>query len=262
MKTRRRFIRCLFTPALLTLCGVATAQTVISSGRPLANASSVLECLYGWPITYEDTPYVYDGDIEDATSRVRKDGKSARDGVPQILLPRVRTFSFTLEDVARPARGARSPEAPARAAILAMLKSYSDSVGGAEMFTLTESNGLFHVVPVQRRDKSGRLEKVAPLLDTPVTLPAKERSGTQLLLDICQFLTRQTGESVGMGHGWRSNRTYVAPRPGEPARSDLSRLLAEQAAPLPYSWKLFYQPGSGYGLNIELVDTSRQPTTY
>jgi hypothetical protein len=130
----------------------------------------------------------------------------------------------------------RSPEFSARAAILAMLKSHADSVGGAEMFALTESDGLFHVVPVQRRDKSGNLEKVVPIMDTPVTLPAKQRSGTQLLIDICQFLTQQTGET---------------------ARSVVSRLLAEQARPLPVSWRLKYQPGSGYGLNIHLVDTSK-----
>jgi hypothetical protein len=137
-----------------------------------------------------------------------------------------------------------------------MLKSHADSVGGAEMFALTESDGLFHVVPVQRRDKSGNLEKVVPIMDTPVTLPAKQRSGTQLLIDICQFLTQQTGESVTLGQPFQRD-TSVTPKPGETARSVVSRLLAEQARPLPVSWRLKYQPGSGYGLNIHLVDTSK-----
>jgi hypothetical protein len=130
------------------------------------------------------------------------------------------------------------------------------------VFALAESDGLFHLVPVQRRDRSGNLEKIVPILDTPVTLPRKERSGTELLLDICHFLTRQTGESVNLGRPFRSARTDVAPRPGESARSVLSRVLAEQAVPQPSTWKLFYQPGYGYALNLGLVDTTHQPTIY
>lgn len=251
MPERTRFTRYLLIPALLVLCATAGAQTVISSERPVADAIEKLESLYGWAITYEDTPYVFDGDIEAPTLLLRKVGEGPRDSPP-----RRRTFSFDLENVGRPAKGMRSPESSARAAILAMLKSYSDSVGGAEMFALTESDGLFHVVPVQRRDKSGNLEKVVPILDSSVTLPAQQRIGTQLLREVCQALTQEIGERVYLGQPFR-RQTYVTPNPGETARSVLSRLLAEQARPLPVSWRLNYQPGYGYVLNIHAVDTSR-----
>ena len=61
----------------------------MSDPRPVAEAVRRLEVAYGWPITYEDPPLVYPGDLEDVTSSVRKDGKSASEpGVAIILVPR------------------------------------------------------------------------------------------------------------------------------------------------------------------------------
>ena len=249
-------IRSFLILALPAFCGVACAQTLIDSARPVADAALKLEQLYGWPITYEDPPYVYAGDLEDATSRVRRDGKSAKEpGVAQILLPRSHSFMLNLEASARPAMGTRAPETAARAAILAMLKSYSESIGGVQMFSLTEADGLFHIVPTQRRDKSGQWEKIVPLFDSPVSLSGGLGDVIEIVTQVCRSLRPQPGERVDLFTTWQPARSYIEPKPGESARSILSRLMAEQNFPLPVSWAVFYQPGWGYMLNLHRVNT-------
>src|SRR5262245_54420252 len=77
-------------PAALWAC-VAAALAIVSSvpvfggdvqtvvklsvddPRPVAKALERLEDKYGWRITYEDPRYAYPGDIEDVTTKVRKD---------------------------------------------------------------------------------------------------------------------------------------------------------------------------------------------
>ena len=198
--TTWRISFCLF-PALLALCWSANAETVtVSNGRPVAQAAIRLETVYGWAITYEDLPLVYESDLEDVTSKVRKDGKSASEpGIQRILTPRVWTFSFAFDPPAQLEPGTRAPEGLARGAILDMLKSYSESIGGVEMFTLTDSNGLFHIIPTQRRDASGKLEKIVPLLDTPVVISPGQRTGYEFVEQICRSLASQSGSPVGFG---------------------------------------------------------------
>jgi hypothetical protein len=251
-----RLLRCLPIAMFLTLCASGSAQTVLAS-RPVADAIRVIERLYGWPITYEDPPWLYAGDLEDVTSRVRNDGKSAGDGVPRILRPRGGTFVFRGDNLQPPPLNKRSPEAAARAAIFEMLKSYSASIGGVEIFTLTDSDGLFHVIPVQRKDSSGKLEKIVPLLDTPVSIPGKPTTLSALVNGICRSLTESAGTSVGTWMAVNSSPTYIAVNPGESARSVLSRASAEQKPPGPLSWALLYIPALGYRLELHWVDTSR-----
>ena len=95
MPEKKLRTRYLLIPAVLSVCAAAGAQTVVTPGRPVADAILKLEPLYGWAITYEDTPYVYDGDIEDVTSRVRKDRKSAsrRTADPRPARPDIRVHS-------------------------------------------------------------------------------------------------------------------------------------------------------------------------
>jgi hypothetical protein len=220
-----------------------------------------LQEVYGWAITYEDLPLVYSGDLMDVTSQVRRDGKSASEpGVKQILVARGGAFSFSFDPPSKLEPGTRAPEGLARTAILDMLKSYSASIGDVETFTLTDSNGLFHIVPTQRKDESGKFQKIVPLLDTVVDLPPGERSGYELLMEICQSLTKQTGIRVG-GPGGGSNllstrKTRIASQPNESAQSILSRLFAEVAMPKPASWHMYYQGGS-YAVNVFIVNVRK-----
>ena len=248
--------------AWLALCGPSGAETVvIRSGRPVDDATRKLEAAYGWAITYEDPPRIFEGDLEDATARIRKDGKSASEpGVMQILLPRIVVFSFALDDRPKVAPGTRAPEEAARAAILEMLKGYAASVGGAEMFALSDSNGIFHIVPTQRKDASGKLEKIVPVLDTVVSIPPGQRTVRELVMAVCQSVATQMGVRLDgelNGNGARQRTTQIASLPNESARSILSRIFAELAMPRPISWHMYYQPGWGYALNVRFVDATK-----
>lgn len=253
----------LLVPALCAL-GAAGAETItVNSGRPVADAARKLESLYNWAITYEDPPYAYSGDLQDANAPQRRAARDA--GRPEgkvLMTPRDVSFSFTLGDGARamgdgPRTTTRAPETITREAILTMLRSYSASLGGIDTFTLTDSNGLFHIIPTQVRNAAGVFEKFTPLLDRTVIIPPGRRSGEDLVRQICQSLSEQSGAEVSPGAG-PSNQlvqhlTSISSGPNETARSLLSRLFAELR--LPASWKLSYSPGL-YVLNVHLVETA------
>jgi hypothetical protein len=250
--------RCLIALTLFAICGSVRAETfTIDDNRPVADAARQLEARYGWPITYEDPPRVYAGDLIDVSAQVRRDGRSSSEaGVSPLLVPRPGSFSFVLEDTSWTEPGTRAPEGAARAAILTMLKAYSASIGGVEMFALTESDGLFHIVPTQRKDATGKMEKITPLLDKVVLIPAGERTLTAFINEVLGQVKLGERETIG-GPAFASNflmqtKTQMASRPNESARSVLSRLFAEVAVPTPLSWALFHQPG-WYSLNVEAV---------
>jgi hypothetical protein len=249
-------------PAVLAVCWAAGAETVtITSSRPVGEAISRLETAYGWAITYEDPPVTYAGDLRDVTSQVRNDRKSAGEpGVMQILARLPETFWFSFDSPSRIKPGTRAPEVLARGAIMDMLKSYSLSRGGEEVFKLTDSSGLFHIIATQCKDASGRMAKIVPLLDTPVTIPAARRNASEFLREVINELKARSGVFIGFsaaGLQLQQYSTEIASVPGETARSILSRLLAEMANPGPFTWALNYEAGYGYVLDVRVVRTAK-----
>jgi hypothetical protein len=255
--------------ALALGCPVSAETVTVTDPRPVDQAIRKLEDAYGWPITYEDPPYAFASDIKD-TAEVRRDGKSASEpGVSRILVPRGGTFTFTFAPPQTREPGGRAPMEQARAAILEMLESYSSSLAGLPVFTLTESSGIFHVVPSQRRDAPGRMEKIESLFDFPVVIPPGTRTGQRFLEEICESLSSRAGYPVHIGMGainmLATSRTSISSAPNESARSLMSRFFAEAAAPLlmlrrAVSWHAYYQQGWGYMLNFHvLVFTSAPP---
>jgi hypothetical protein len=244
---------CVVMTTLVVICTLAKGETfTINDNRPVAYAAADLEARYGWPITYEDPPWIYEGDLIDVTAQVRKDGKSAGvPGVVKILVPRPGSFSFELTDRPWTEPGTRAPEDAARSAIKAMLKAYSATIGGIEVFTLTESSGMFHIVPIQRLDESGRMARITPLLDKIVSISPGQRSVMALVKDVLENVIEGEPAEVSPPQTLRG-ATAISPLSGESARSVLSRLFAEQAMPVPMSWDLFYRPGS-YGFNVHAV---------
>jgi hypothetical protein len=248
------------------LCCVACAETVtITRGAPVGAAVIKLEDAYGWPITYEAPPLVYEGDLTDVTAQNRNDGKHAGEpGVLQQLIPRMETFSFSFDPPQQRRPGTRAPETEARRAILDMLKSYSESIGGAEVFRLADSDGLFHIIPTQRKGVSGQWEKIVPLLDTPVAMSPGSRTGREFINEICRALGAKSGLPQGVGFysssyaNWLNRwKTEIASAPEESARSILSRFAAEQSAPRAVSWSLGYINNWGWALNVHIIDINR-----
>jgi hypothetical protein len=117
-----------------------------------------------------------------------------------------------------------------------------------------ESNGLFHVVPARFVDVSGQVWEGGPLLDTKISVLPRQRTGLELIAEVCRSVSAATGQTVVEGSipsGLLAGTTLVTAA-DETARSVLSRFLAE--LPDNLSWRLLYDPGlQWYVLNIRVV---------
>jgi hypothetical protein len=143
-------------------------------------------------------------------------------------------------------------------AIMNMLQSYTVA-RGQEMFTVTQSNGQFHIVPTHFINALGNAEQLTPVLNTKITILPDSRNSADLVSEICQAVSLATGQNVDEGmiplSGFMSHTTTITAS-NEEARSVLSRLLQEFDIPL--SWQLFYGPeGRWYVLNIHAVEAVR-----
>lgn len=254
---RCRLIRNLLPLSLLALSTAVHAETkstVVSDPRPVAEAVARLEALYGFPVTYEDPPYVDDSEITDVTDKVQ----GSRQNGKRVLIPKGGSFTFTFDLPAAgayPGGGLRLSATAAGDVIAGMLQSYA-STRDEDMFTVTRSDRLFHVVPTHFINQSGKPESLTPLLSTELTVSPKSRTGVDLVGEICRSLSQAAGQSVVIGNvpsSLLANHPTTITASSEPARAVLSRLLQEFDIPL--SWQLFYDPGLRlYVLNIHSVN--------
>ena len=217
------------------------ASVVVSDPRPVAAAIEEIEKLSGRPITYEDPPIL------------NKDYMMpmVEGGDPRLLVPSGRSLRFTL-----PADASAEQKV---AAAQSMVGNYNASHGAAT-FSVSQ-DGLTHVVPRQTMDASGRLMPVTPVLDTRITVAAKPRSAMELLGEICQAVSRISGQPVGIGtvptNALLQQKIEIGAN-NEPARQVLEKLIV--ANRLSLSWRLLYDPGlKTYYLNIPVIRWSSNP---
>jgi hypothetical protein len=183
------------------------------------------------------------------TAQVRVDrGTAGAQSPVRVLIPRGGAFSFHY-DAAVPAT-----------ALSDMLLSHSAALSdGGEMFSVIEGDGLLHVTPVDFIGSSGRREKIKPLLDLTISILPKQRTGADLVEEICHSLSLAAGQTVVTGTtplSLLATRKTAVTASSEPARSVLDRLFKEIDIAL--SWQLFYDPGlRWYVLNIHAVRAAR-----
>jgi hypothetical protein len=218
------------------------ASVVVSDPRPVAAAIEEIEKLSGRPITYEDPPIL------------NKDYMMpmVEGGDPRLLVPRGgSSLRFTL-----PADASAEQKV---AAAQSMVGTYNASHGAAT-FSVSQ-DGLTHVVPRQTMDASGRLTPVTPVLGTRITVAAKPRSAMELLGEICQAVSRVSGQPVGIGtvpNNALLQQTIEIGANNEPAREVLEKLI--MANRLTLSWRLLYDPGlKTYYLNIPVIRWPSNP---
>ncbi|HEY0557619.1 MAG TPA: hypothetical protein VGG20_25415 [Thermoanaerobaculia bacterium] len=256
MSFNRRFIVYLLLLSLSALPARLYAESkssMVKGPRPVAQAVEQLESLYGFPITYEDPPYVHESEKADVTDQVHRD----RQNGDRVLIPKGGSFSYAyiLPDAgAYPGGGLRQTTAVVADVLANMLQSHAASRNG-EMFNVTRSNGLFHVVPTHFINESGKVEQLTPLLSMEINISLKSRTSMDLVKEICESLSLVTGQTVILGtipSSLLASHTTRITTSGEAARSILSRSLQEFNIPL--SWQLFYDPGSHvHVLNIHVV---------
>jgi hypothetical protein len=271
----------------LALCQMAYTQSKtvdVTDPRPVANAVEQLEKIYGWPITYEDPIYVHESQLHDVTEQVQHTSNPSY----RTIIPKDIALSFSYKP---PSSGPsqrdeqQQTQSDTEVAVFDALKSVLDgyaAAGGSVTFTITEENGVFHVVPTNYLNKEGKVQQMTPILDTKITILSKQRTAADLLSEICQTLTQTTGIQIGVGmipFKLFMRHTTTLSGSNVTARSLLSQLLAEAGAPITrdvtldgpddqrftqnrvvwkgasLSWQLFYgpPPDGSYALNIRGV---------
>lgn len=201
-------------------------QLDLISPRPLAEVALELEKRFGRVITYEDAPYYHPDDIiEDEGGRI---------------VPRGGQIFVQYQDDDDLAEVIdRAVEIHARS-------------GYPGVFAVEEHAGDYHIVPRGFRNTDGAVEERFPLLHTTISLPAKTRTGLQLVEDIAIALSEARRETVAPGtlptNAFVQHYSKDATLKGK-ARDLLVELFREMGLPL--SWQLFSDPGNAaFYLNI------------
>ncbi|GEM_PF-893118 len=227
-----------------------TETLSVDSGRPLAEAITILEVRFGSAITYEDPPYAYAGDISDVTNTVRRDLDKFKPGkAPRVLVPKGGKFDFIVL--------ANADRVPDQGRTLERLLHDYEATSKSARFRLEATADTFHVIPIAARNAFGRLEPKRPILDAKLTLSEKERTGLQEIRDFCAEVTRVTGVKTVMGTVPTALASYRQ-RYGVTnavARTTLAEILQRAKAGQRLSWRLLYDPGMKmYVLNIHAVE--------
>ena len=214
-------------------------EVTVDDPRPLARAIDAIEQRFGWTVTYEDPPYENASEIEDVTTRVRRDGKTH----PRVLGPRGGAFHFSY------ARGS-----DAEGLLGALLERYEAS-GNPGFYRVFQEGAAFHVVPRKIVDDRGVDTEVESVLEARIRLQPGEKTLAEVVAAIAAATTVAGGKRIE-GHG--PNNLLLQTRVVVDARTQSARAMLLQyigSARLPMSWRLLYDPGMRkYVLNLHIRD--------
>ena len=228
---------------VLRLASVVSAQqttTVITvnGARPLCEAIMKLEKASGQPITYEDAPYAYAGDlVADLDSRARPGAKVPK-GVSL-------SFPFMPSEVAD-----RTGTAKVLQRLVTIFnRSYPD---GAQ-FTVLDQDGLFHVVPKSARVASGAVVTYTSPLDVPLTVVERDVTGEVALKAILAAIKATTGTTVLIGfspiNGLKRTTVSIS-NDRATGRTLLTQLLQVVGPSSPLAWQMLTGAEPGYFISI------------
>jgi hypothetical protein len=252
----RLCLHLLIVPLLMSSLSRAQTKetTSVTSPRPVREVILQWEKQYGWVIPYEDPRFVYDGDLEDITEKVRRDLKPGEAIAPskRIIGARERQLSVTY-DVPK----ATNDDEAKLEAVKQLVNAFSENAGTT--FLISQSETRVHVSPGMVRDVSGKLQPSRPMLDTIISVPAQERNGGQFLHALCDALTAASGYTVFVGlipsndmHQFHTNVGYE----NVPTRQALENFLDSMPNGDRYTWALLFQ--KDYALNIHWVKDLNQ----
>lgn len=226
---------------------LAQSQTLsVNDPRPVTAAMEVLEGKHGMVITYEDPLYVHGTEIVDHTIPAYK---QANPFGHRALSPK----GGSLEITYKTSPGlVRSDEI--RQVIQRVLDDHAER-NNPGRFYLQQDGEIFHVIPAQYRDSSGRLVNMGSILDTPISFPEQERSMLKTLELIKNAVSQARGIKIIIGTVPSNLLHRKSSRQGatnEKARDVLVRAL--KATNTKLSWQILYAPGwKMYTFNVHWV---------
>ena len=216
----------------------------VEAPRPVDLAARTLAAQYHAVITYEDPQYQDADDTVDRAASVRKDyGLYAPGKAPKALGPVGGTLSvnFSSSDLKSMLDQLNQAQTTAK-------------VGGR--FGVETTGAVYHIVPVQVRDSSGKWIKQQSILDKPISLDSRPRGSYELLSSICGAVAGANNRGVllitASGPDTDQSPRYTLAASQESARSVLVRALAMMAPDVgQLTWSLYYDVGSGkYYMNF------------
>jgi hypothetical protein len=202
-----------------------------NSPRPLLQALDALRHKYGWVVNYEDPAYTSNLEIVES-----------QEDPSHLLLPAGGSFHVEFP-VAAPLEDQT---------LRLIVDAYNQSSNPGRFEVRRTIEGGFHVVGTSARNKANIMSPLPPLLDTPVTIAARQRTIADTINLLCRVLAVQKHTSVSVGLLPRALMAYTTVKIGGakvPARELLIQSLA--ATRRNVYWCLFFDPTSkGYVLNL------------
>ena len=232
----------------------------VSDPRPVAFAARMLEETYGWIITYEDPPYVYDGDLADVTETVRRDLDKYKPGeAPKVFVPKGGKFSFEFD--VDPATN--KPASPG-VVVQQLLDAYAIA-GNPGIFRMETDAERVHIFAGAVKNEKGVLVSCQSIFDASITIPPQKRNGAQLLDAFCSAVHAASGTRVLIGNvpiNLLMQYQTEAGAKNQNAREFLTHELDRMTRRPALSWQLFYDPrGKAYYLNIDAYNGRLRPNT-
>ena len=228
--------------------GQATRSDVFADDpRPLEAAVLSLIGRYPVMITYEDPPYAFSADVKDVTDIVRKSPSTRKD---RILVPQGHALQASFDVSAATGQ----PTNLAEALDTLVDAKNANPIGGR--FGVVRNGNLFHIVPIEVRDRDGRWIKAGSILDTPITLSTETLNGYALIESILKRVSAASGTDIGLSAERFANAfarySGKVEAQNEPARDILLRTL--RGVSTRFTWMLNYDPsGRYYVFAVELA---------
>lgn len=183
------------------------------------------------PVNYEDPVWVYEGDVANDFDTVNKEGKRLRFPIPRpVVLESPVTVPVLFANPAEVVEFLRSATG-------------SNPNGPARFQVVSNSDGSISIVPTHAHSAIGAWEKVKPLLDYEVMLPAVTETSEQRFGRLCAELSKLAPVRVEAAPPMRFSGARDAVAWGlqsGAARKLLLDMLAEGGRP--YSYHLLCQP--------------------
>lgn len=171
------------------------ATFTVNSARPMQSVAYTFFQEYGWPVTFEEAPIAYTGDMVDVTVNFSA-GIRAYDPRGGRL-----EFSYRLRQDGTP------PEDPLAVLKAAIEAHYKAGLPGR--YEVAPAGGYFHILPVAHSNERGVLVPVRSPLDAFVTVNGGRRPAWPVFNDWVRAVERASGYRIGIG----SNPFYRGDQP-------------------------------------------------
>ena len=218
----------------------------VDDSRPIASIIEKLERKHRVVITYEDAPYIHETEVEDVTS---PEWRQAHPDGPKALIPKP-----VYLDPPYPMAYVSVETDDIKSLLQKLLDNHAEK-NYPGRFRLLQEGEIFHIIPMQVRDRSGSLVNIDSILDTPISFPEQERTLLELLDLITNSVSRAGGKKLEVGIvplNLMAQTTFRRGANNEKARDVLVSAL--KATKTKFSWRIFYDPGiEWYALNLHMV---------